>query len=121
MAGLYAMIAAGLRMFYGLIKLVNYANGEFLMLAMFAKFWAWSLGHVDPLLSLPLTTGGLFALGVLVYRGIVRHILGGPVLTQIFATFGLAVFLRSGAHVLWAPDFDLVQQTWVAGRLSLFV
>ena len=96
MGGVYALIAAGLSLIFGLMELVNFAHGEFLMLAMFATFWAWSLGHVDPLLSLPLTAGGLFALGVLVYRGIVRHILGGPMLTQIFATFGLAVFLRSG-------------------------
>jgi branched-chain amino acid transport system permease protein len=41
-------------------------------------------------------------------------------LTQIFATFGLAVFLRSGAQFLWTPDFRLVQNPWVAGRLSLF-
>ena len=120
MGGVYALIAAGLSLIFGLMELVNFAHGEFLMLAMFATFWAWSLGHVDPLLSLPLTTGGLFALGVLVYRGIVRHILGGPMLTQIFATFGLAVFLRSGAQFLWTPDFRLVQNPWVAGRLSLF-
>ena len=112
MGGVYALIAAGLSLIFGLMELVNFAHGEFLMLAMFATFWAWSLGHVDPLLSLPLTAGGLFALGVLVYRGIVRHILGAPMLTQIFATFGLAVFLRSAAQFLWNP--------WVAGRLSLF-
>jgi branched-chain amino acid transport system permease protein len=41
-------------------------------------------------------------------------------LAQVFATFGLAVFLRSGAQVLWTPDFRVVQEPWASGRLSLF-
>jgi branched-chain amino acid transport system permease protein len=89
------------------------------MLAMFTSFWAWALFRLDPLLSLPLATGLLALVGVLTYRGIIARILGAPMLAQVFATFGLAVFLRSAAQFLWTPDFRLVQGPWVSGRVGL--
>ncbi len=119
MGFVYALIAAGLSLIFGLMEIVNFAHGEFLMLAMFGAFWGWALWSVDPLLSLPLTTLALFALGVLTYKGIIRWILGGPMLAQIFATFGLAIFLRSGAQFLFGVDFRLIQNPWVQGRISL--
>lgn len=119
MGFVYALIAAGLSLIFGLMEIVNFAHGEFLMLAMFATFWAWALAGLDPLLTLPLAAALLFGVGWLVYRGVISRILGAPMLAQVFATFGLAVFLRSGAQFLWTPDFRLVQNPWVAGRLSL--
>ncbi len=119
MGFVYALIAAGLSLIFGLMEIVNFAHGEFLMLAMFGAFWGWALWSVDPLLSLPLTTLALFVLGVLTYKGIIRWILGGPMLAQIFATFGLAIFLRSAAQFLFGVDFRLIQNPWVQGRLSL--
>ncbi len=119
MGFVYALIAAGLSLIFGLMEIVNFAHGEFLMLAMFTTYWTWSLWALDPLLSLPLTTALLFAVGLLTYKGIVSRILGAPMLAQIFATFGLSVFLRSLAQFLWTPDFRLIQNPAVAGRLSL--
>ncbi len=119
MGCIYALIAAGLSLIFGLMEIVNFAHGEFLMLAMFSTFWAWSLWRLDPLISLPLTVGLLFLVGVATYHGIIRWILGAPMLAQIFATFGLAVFLRSAAQALWGADFQLVKNPWVQGRISL--
>jgi branched-chain amino acid transport system permease protein len=117
MGFVYALIAAGLSLIFGLMEIVNFAHGEMLMLAMFASFWTWALWGLDPLLSLPLTAGLLAALGWATYRGLVRFILDAPMLAQIFATFGLAVFLRSGAQALWGADFHLVKEPLVEGRL----
>ncbi|MBI1958883.1 MAG: branched-chain amino acid ABC transporter permease [Candidatus Rokubacteria bacterium] len=119
MGCIYALIAAGLSLIFGLMEIVNFAHGEFLMLAMFSTFWAWSLWRLDPLISLPLTVGLLFLAGVATYHGIIRWILGAPMLAQIFATFGLAVFLRSAAQALWGADFQLVKNPLVQGRISL--
>jgi branched-chain amino acid transport system permease protein len=120
MGFVYALIAAGLSLIFGLMEIVNFAHGEFLMLAMFVTFWAWALARLDPLVALPGIAALLFLVGVLVYKGIIGRILGAPMLAQVFATFGLAVFLRSGAQFLWTPDFRLVQNPWVGGRLPLF-
>src|SRR5207249_850705 len=55
MGFVYALIAAGLSLIFGLMEIVNFAHGEFLMGAMFATFWAWALLKLDPLVSLPFT------------------------------------------------------------------
>jgi len=119
MGFVYALIAAGLSLIFGLMEIVNFAHGEFLMLAMFATFWAWALGRLDPLVSLPITVGLLFLLGLAVYHGLIRWILGAPMLAQVFATFGLAIFLRAAAQALWGVDFKLVKNALFEGRLAV--
>lgn len=119
MGFVYALIAAGLSLIFGLMEIVNFAHGEFLMLAMFTAFWLWALLGLDPLLSLPLCAALLFAIGVATHYGIIRHILHAPMLAQICATFGLAVFLRALAQFLWTPDFRSIANPLTEGRLSV--
>jgi len=115
----YALIAAGLSLIFGLMEVVNFAHGEFLMLAMYVAFFAWALGGADPALSFPLAAALMAGLGWATYHGLIRRVLGGPMLAQIFATFGLAVFLRSAAQFLWGVDFRVVADPWLGGRLAL--
>jgi len=119
MGFVYALIAAGLSLIFGLMEIVNFAHGELLMLAMFSTYWAWALWRLDPVVSLPLTAAALFLLGFVTYHGLIRWVLGAPMLAQIFATFGLAIFLRSAAQAVWGVDFHLVKDPLVQGRISL--
>jgi branched-chain amino acid transport system permease protein len=119
MGFVYALIAAGLSLIFGLMEIVNFAHGEFLMLAMFSTYWAWGLWRLDPVVSLPLTAAAMFILGFATYHGLIRWVLGAPMLAQIFATFGLAIFLRSAAQAIWGVDFHLVKDPLVQGRISL--
>jgi branched-chain amino acid transport system permease protein len=115
----YALIAAGLSLIFGLMEIVNFAHGEFLMVGMYVAFFAWALGGLDPVASLPLATLALAGLGWAVYHGIIRRVLEGPMLAQIFATFGLAVLLRSAAQFFFGIDFRTVNDPWLAGRVAL--
>ena len=119
MGCLYALIAAGLSLIFGLMEIVNFAHGEFLMLGMYTTFWMYALFHLDPLLSVPISAAALFLLGWLTYKSIIRRILGGPMLAQIFATFGLGIFLRAAAQFLWTPDFRQVSDPWVQGPVRI--
>jgi branched-chain amino acid transport system permease protein len=121
MGFVYALIAVGLTLIFGLMEIVNFAHGEFLMLSMFTAFWLAVLFGIDPMLSVPLCALLLFLLGVATYRGIISRILSAPMLAQIFATFGLGVLLRSSAQFLWSPDYRLVPETakHIGGRLNL--
>jgi branched-chain amino acid transport system permease protein len=115
----YALVAVGLTLVFGVMDIVNFAHGEFVMLGMYASFWAWALAGLDPLFTLPFTALGLFAVGVAVYRLVIRRILAAPMLSQIFATFGLMILLRGVAQYLWKPDFRSVERTVVAGGVAL--
>src|SRR6266511_4323414 len=80
---IYALVAVGLSLIFGLMEIVNFAHGEFLMLAMYTTFWLWALAGMDPLLSLPLVTLMLACAGALVHFGIIRRLLTAPMLAQV--------------------------------------
>jgi branched-chain amino acid transport system permease protein len=111
----YALISAGLTLIFGLMEIVNFAHGEFLMLAMYAAFWGSVLFGLDPMVSLPVTVLLLALLGVLTYAGIISRILSAPMLAQIFATFGLGLLLRGLAQFFWSANFRTVPDSFLAG------
>src|SRR5450631_2823016 len=112
---IYALVAMGLTMIFGVMDIVNFAHGEFLMLGMYSSFWLWALFKLDPMATLPLTVVMMFAFGVLLYRSVIRRIVGAPMVSQIFTTFGLMIALRGVAQYLWKPDFRSIDHTAVSG------
>ena len=120
MGCIYALIAAGLSLIFGLMEIVNFAHGEFLMLGMYTAYWMYALFALDPLLSVPICGATLFVVGALTHKAVIRRILGAPMLAQIFATFGLGIFLRALAQFLWTPDFRQVAKPLVQGPIRLF-
>lgn len=106
---IFALIAVGLTLIWGVMDILNFAHGEFLMLAMFFSFWMFSLWHIDPLWSLPLTVIALMATGWLTYRLIIKKVLHAPGLTALLATFGLSILIKNLAQFFWTPDFRHIQ------------
>jgi branched-chain amino acid transport system permease protein len=115
----YALVAIGLTMIFGVMNIVNFAHGEFMMLGMYSSFWLFALVALDPMLTLPLTVLMLFAFGVLLYRLVIRRIVDAPMVSQIFTTFGLMILLRGVAQFLWKPDFRSIENSWVSGTVLL--
>lgn len=109
MGGIYALISIGLTLIFGVMRVVNFAHGEFIMLAMYMAFWLFALQGVDPYVSLLTTTPGLFVIGVVVYMLIMRWMVAAPHVVQIFATLGLSVALQNLALVFWKGDFRFVR------------
>jgi branched-chain amino acid transport system permease protein len=102
----------------GVMDIVNFAHGEFLMLGMYASFWGFSLWALDPLFTLPLTALMLFALGASVYHLIIRRIIHAPMLSQIFTTFGLMILFRGLAQFFWTPNFRAISHSIVQGKVT---
>lgn len=115
---IYALVAIGLTLIFGVMDIVNFAHGEFLMLGMYASFWLFALFALDPMFSLPLTVLALFAFGVLLYRAVIRRIIDASALSQIFTTFGLMLLLRGLAQFLWKPDYRTIENSLVAGSVK---
>ena len=119
MGCIYALIAAGLSLIFGLMGIVNFAHGEHLMLSMFFSFWLWKLLGLDPIFSLPIVLSILAISGILTHYFLIRFILKATMLVQICATFGLSIFLRSFAQFLWTPDFRNIQKPLIEGRIEI--
>ncbi|MGZ3613473.1 MAG: branched-chain amino acid ABC transporter permease [Thermodesulfobacteriota bacterium] len=123
---MYALIAIGLTLIWGVMNIVNFAHGDFLMLGMFTSFWLYTLYGLDPILSIPFCTALLFVIGVLIYRFVVSKVMSGPMLAQLVVTFGVSIFISNLAVYLWTPDFRLISKpllsgTWVIGEIQLSI
>ena len=119
MGMIYALIAAGLSLIFGLMEIVNFAHGEHLMLSMFSSFWLWQLFGLDPLYSVAVTILLMAFCGVVTHYFLIRYILKAKMLIQICATFGLSIFMRSVAQFLWTPDYRSIENPLLEGRLEL--
>jgi branched-chain amino acid transport system permease protein len=116
---IYALVAIGLTMIFGVMDIINFSHGEFLMFGMYSSFWLYALYALDPIVTLPLTTLFLFGLGVMTYRLVISKIINAPMVSQLFTTFGLMLLFRGIAQFLWKPDFRTVDKSIVSGSLSL--
>ena len=119
MGGIYSLVAVGLSLIFGLMNIVNFAHGDFLMLAMYATFWANVLLGWDPLVTLPFVLVVWFLAGMGTYRLVVRRILGAPMVSQMFSTFGLGLFLRYGAYFFWKADVRKVNDNLLSTTLDV--
>jgi len=119
MGMIYALVAAGLSLIFGLMDVVNFAHGELLMLAMFATLVLTQASGLDPLLLLPVVALILFGAGVAIYRGLIGRALSVTFnrgMSQIFVTFGLAIFLRGAAQFFFGSEFHSITGTWLSDK-----
>ena len=105
LGGIYALIAVGLTLIFGIMRVVNFAHGEFLMLGMYAAFWAYTLAALDPYLVLLVALPLFFAVGLLTYVLVMRGVIHASHNVQIFTTVGLSIALQNVALVAWTGDF----------------
>jgi branched-chain amino acid transport system permease protein len=116
---IYALVAVGLTLIFGVMEITNFSHGEFLMLGMYSAFWMFALWHWDPIVTLPISAIGLFVVGAAVYRLVIKRIIGAAPISQIFTTFGLMILLRGVAQFLWKADYRAIDKSSVSGSISL--
>ncbi len=109
LGGIYALIAVGLTLIFGIMRVVNFAHGEFLMLGMYLAFWSFTLWGVDPYFVLVVAVPLFFAIGLGVYALVMRGVIHASHNVQIFTTVGLSTALQNVALVLWTGDFRFVR------------
>ena len=105
---LYAMIGIGLTVVFGVMRIINLAHGEMVMLGMFGAFWGHSLWRLDPFLSLLLWAPLMFAAGMLLYRLLLRKILPGGELNTLLYTAGLSLLVANLALFAWTGDYRTI-------------
>lgn len=115
----FALVAMGLSLIYGVMNIVNFAHGEFMMLAMYLCYFLSAGFGLDPLVSAPLVAVAMFAFGVLIYRLVARHLLEASMIAQMFATFGMLLFFQALVNFLWKADTRTVPDNWSTGTFSI--
>jgi len=113
---LFALVALGLTVIFGVMDIVNFAHGEFLMLGMYTIYWINKLFGIDPLLALPASTLLGALLGVASYYWFIKYLLRGPAIAQLFGTFGLMLFLQYTAMFLFSADYRMIDKGLLVGK-----
>jgi Branched-chain amino acid ABC-type transport system, permease components len=116
---MFALVAMGLSLIYGVMNIVNFAHGEFMMIAMYLCYFLWSGLGLDPIASAPLAAVAMLVLGIAIYRWIARYLLDASMVAQVFATFGLLLFFQALANYLWRADARTIGENWSTGLFSL--
>ncbi|MGE0311419.1 MAG: branched-chain amino acid ABC transporter permease [Lautropia sp.] len=108
----YALIALGLNLVYGTMRMLNVAHGDVVMLGAYAAFWAFTLLGVSPLLSAPLVAAAGGLLGYALYRGVFRRLLDGvtPATAgrlegnSLLLFFGLSIIVQNATALAFTPN-----------------
>jgi branched-chain amino acid transport system permease protein len=118
---LYALIAVGLSMIWGVTDIINFAHGEFLVIAMYLGFWTYSLWGLSSIVAMPVAVLFLGIIGWIVYQSVIARVLKSDnVLSQIVVTFGVSVFLQSLFLFLFSGDYRSVDHDpWIKGDLQI--
>jgi len=104
LGGLYAMFAAGLSLIFGVMRLVNIAHGDLIVLAAYVALLAVDALGVNPLVSLVIVVPVMAAIGYVLQRGLLNRTLGDDLLPPLLVTFGLSIIIQNGLLELFTAD-----------------
>src|SRR5947209_1128575 len=110
--GIYALVSIGVTLIFGVVKIVNFAQGEFVMIGMYISFFLANQFGIDPLLSLLVSMPVLFVAGVLIQHFLIRRVLGPNDMPQIFLTFALSLLLLNLALMLFTANYRTVHTSY---------
>jgi len=110
--GILALSALGLTLIFGVMDVVNFAHGTYVMLAMYAGYFAWNIAGIDPFLAAIIVGPAFFVFGVASERLVIDPILDRPMYAQVFATVGLLWLFENSALFFWGPDPKSVTKSY---------
>lgn len=119
LGGLYAVMALGLALVWGVLNIVNLAHGSFIMLGAYCSWHLFHYLHVDPFLGLPLTAAVLFVFGYAVQRGVLNLIVRAPMFNTLLLTFGLDVVLADLAQLAFTADFRAINPGYAGSQWQI--
>jgi len=119
---LYAMVALGLGLIFGVMRVINIAHGPLLMLGAYTTYFLTTRAGMNPFLTVPLAMAALFVVGLLLQRTLVFRVVEAPELSSLLLTFGISIALVNLAQLAFTSDLRAVEYitgAWVIGGLAV--
>jgi len=120
LGGLYALMALGLALVWGVLNIVNLAHGALIMLGGYVCYYLFTGAHLDPFAALPITMAVLFVVGYAIQRGLLNLVIRAPMFNTLLITFGLDVVLTYAAQIAFSADFRTINPSYAGANFSLF-
>lgn len=118
--GLYALMAIGMSLIWGVMNIINIAHGSFIMLGAYLTYWLFVLLGIDPFVSLPLSMAAIFLLGWLLQKHLINLVVQADIFITLLLTFGIELLINNLALVFWTADVRKVQVDYGAANFALF-
>ncbi len=115
----YALIALGLTLIYGVLHIINFAHGAALMLALYGVYWLKEAMGVDPYVALPVLVGGMFALGYVLQRGIINRASHGKDENILLVTLGLSIVMENLALLFFRSDTRTIDTAYTLTTVQI--
>ena len=119
LGGIYTCISIGLSFAFGVMHIINVAQGEFVMLGAFIAYWVCFFTGIDPLFTFPLTFCIFFVVGYLTQKFLVTRIMGAPALMSLVLFFGFSILLSNIALMAWSPITRIVTTPLSGAKISI--
>src|SRR6266853_4062680 len=117
--GVYALIGIGLTLIFGVMRVINFAQGELVMIGMYCTFFLFKLAGIDPFLSVVLTMPALFVLGAILQRSLINRVLDALPQNQILLTIGIGLVLSNTAMLAFTSDYRILSTTYSSSSVPL--
>ena len=117
--GLYALMAIGMSLIWGVMDIINIAHGSFIMLGAFATYWLFTLFNLDPFVSLVFSMSLMFLLGYGVQKFLINYVIRANAFITLILAFGIEIFINNLALVSWTADVRKVEVAYGAANFSL--
>jgi branched-chain amino acid transport system permease protein len=119
LGGIYALISIGLTLIFGVVRVINFAHGEFLMLSMYLSYFSYAYLGLNPYLSLLIAVPVMFLAGMAIDQIIIRPLREAPAYMQVFATVGLSIVLLNLSLFLFTGDYQSIHMTFAEKTFRL--
>ncbi len=120
LGGVYGLVAVGLTLIYGVLKIINFSHGELVMGGMYVSYWCFVLWRIDPYVSAVISMTLFFCIGAVLQRYVVEPIMPAPQINQILLTIGVGLFLTNLAMVLFSPDTRTIHVSYATTTISFW-
>lgn len=117
--GVYALIGIGLTIIFGVMRVINFAHGELLMVGMYLAYFAFTLLGIDPFLSVLLVIPAMFLLGAVLQRVFINRVLDALPQNQILLTIGLGLVMSNTAMLLFTSDYKILSTSYSAASFEV--
>ncbi len=118
LGGLYALMALGLALVWGVLNIVNLAHGAFIMLGGYACYYLFSGLGIDPFAALPLAMLALFVFGYVLQRNLLNLVIRAPMFNTLLLTFGIDVVLTYAAQIAFSADFRTINPSYAGANVT---
>ena len=117
--GVYALIGIGLTLIFGVMRVINFAHGELLMVGMYLTYYLFTLLGIDPFLSIVIVIPVMFLFGVLLQRVLIQRVLDALPQNQILLTIGLGLIISNTVMLIFTSDYRILSTSYSSGSVML--